>query len=499
MKNSSFLKRCLFSSLLVLGTYQVLGQPRPAQAVDPRRQFSPTQLRADLALMRTMLDESHPGFYRYTPKERFDVLFDSISQSFNRPMTQQEFYVAATPIIAAIKDGHIKYLPHLRPHWQYYYHLDQLFPLALHITGEQAWLVRDLAGTGSIPLGAEITAINGQPVAALIRRLLPAVYFADGNSQAIRYQSLSKFFPFYYGTYVGAAAVYELSYRLKDQSQVKTASVPAITLATIEKAAQESLPPKRPPIRLAYQDAHTALLTIDHFNISKKEMDVKKTLRDIFWQLHARNIRNLVIDVRGNEGGKDQWGALLYSYLADKPFRYYERLVVARKKKFSFEEHIAWVPGIFPLYRLLLTKTRDGHYTFGFKKALGLQKPQPQPFKGEVYILTDGYSFSVTAEFAAIAHYNRRATFVGRETGGGYYGNTSGFFVVAVLPHTGIEVAIPQWSYHMAVAGYPYRDRGVLPDHEVVPTIDDVLQHRDAELAFTLELIQKKKSSAARK
>jgi hypothetical protein len=491
MKMQTILKRCLFSSLFVLGTYPAPAQDSP-RPVNPHQQFSPAALREDLALMRTILDESHPGFYRYTPKERFDVLFDSIGQSFVRPMTQQEFYVAATPIIAAIKEGHIKYMPHVRPHWQYYYHLDQLFPLTLHITGEQAHLVRDLAGSGSIPPGAEITAINGQPVAALIRRLLPTVYFADGNSQAIKYQSLSKFFPFYYGTYVGASAVYDISYRLHQQAGVQTAAIPAIPLATLEKAEKENQPPKRLPIRLTYPDSSTALLSIDHFNIYKEEMDVKQTFKDIFWQLNARNIRHLIIDVRGNEGGVDKWGALLYSYLTDKPFRYYDRLLVAQKKKFSFEKHIAWVPKPFPIYRLLLTKTRDGQYTFGFKKTLKTQKPQPRPFRGQVYILTDGYSFSVTAEFAAIAHHHRRATFVGRETGGGYYGNTSGFFVVAVLPHTGIEIATPQWDYHMAVSGYPFKDRGVLPDHEVVPTIDDILRQRDAEMEFTLELIRKK-------
>jgi hypothetical protein len=48
----------------------------------------------------------------------------------------------------------------------------------------------------------------------------------------------------------------------------------------------------------------------------------------------------------------------------------------------------------------------------------------------------------------------------------------------------------------MAVSGYPFRDRGVVPDYEVVPTIDDILQQRDAEMAFTLDLIQKKMAAA---
>ena len=124
MKKINFLKRCLFSSLFLLGSFKSISQTRQSP-IDPAKQFTPAELQADLKLMRTILDESHPGFYRYTPKERFDVLFDSIGKTLNQPMTQQEFYVAATPIIAALKDGHIKYMPHVRPHWQYYYNLDQ--------------------------------------------------------------------------------------------------------------------------------------------------------------------------------------------------------------------------------------------------------------------------------------------------------------------------------------------------------------------------------------
>ncbi|QMU28633.1 S41 family peptidase [Adhaeribacter radiodurans] len=502
MKTVTFLKRCLLSSLLVFGSYKGMSQPNSSTptAAESNQQFTPAQLQADLKVMRTILEESHPGFYRYTPKARFDVLFDSIHQTLNRPMTQQEFYVAATPLIVALKDGHVKYMPHERPHWQYYYNLDKLFPLDLYFPGKEAYLVRNNAGSDNIPLGSEIIAINGEPIKNLIDKLLPTVYFADGNSQAVKYLSLTKFFPFYYGTYVGGSGTYEITYREKNNPEVKTVSIPAIDLATIQKLEKEDQPAPRLPMRLQYKENSTAILTIDNFNVYKDQMDVKKFYRDTFWQLNAKNIQNLIIDVRGNEGGIDKWGALLYSYLSDKPFRYYDEIRVAQKKKFSFTEHIAWVPKMFPVYRrFLIRKSKDGMYTFPFKKLLKTQKPQSHPFKGDVYILTDGYSFSVTSEFAAIAHSNNRATFIGRETGGGYYGNTSGFFVVAVLPNTKIELATPQWGYYMAVEDYPYPDRGILPDHEVIPTIEDILQKHDADLELTLDLIRKKKSASATK
>ena len=84
-----------------------------------------------------------------------------------------------------------------------------------------------------------------------------------------------------------------------------------------------------------------------------------------------------------------------------------------------------------------------------------------------------------------------RGQFLGEETSGGYYGNTSGMSTTATLPNTGITVSIPMLKYVMAVSRSPERARGILPDHEVVPTIRDVLDGSDPVLAKALEQIRK--------
>jgi hypothetical protein len=40
----------------------------------------------------------------------------------------------------------------------------------------------------------------------------------------------------------------------------------------------------------------------------------------------------------------------------------------------------------------------------------------------------------------------------------------------------------------MAVKELPYRDRGIMPDFTVVPTITDVIQHKDVQLAYAARL-----------
>ena len=87
-------------------------------------------------------------------------------------------------------------------------------------------------------------------------------------------------------------------------------------------------------------------------------------------------------------------------------------------------------------------------------------------------------------------HNNKKATFIGEETGGAYYGNNSGVFAIVTLPNTKLTVGIPLMAYYSNVSGYPYKDRGILPDHTVKNSVEDVLHKRDVVMEYTLELIR---------
>ena len=101
----------------------------------------------------------------------------------------------------------------------------------------------------------------------------------------------------------------------------------------------------------------------------------------------------------------------------------------------------------------------------------------------------NGGSFSTTCEFLSNLHYRKRASFVGEEAGGGYYGNTSGRFVRVILPNTKVQVIVPLRTYYLAVKdGNP--NRSILPDYEVKPSINDVLSGNDILMARAIELAQ---------
>src|SRR5205085_10183844 len=94
---------------------------------------------------------------------------------------------------------------------------------------------------------------------------------------------------------------------------------------------------------------------------------------------------------------------------------------------------------------------------------LGLQKPASPNYPGKLIVLTDGGSFSTSAEFAAMIRSHRRGTLVGEETSGSYYGSDSGLMVPLVLPNSKLELEVPLVSYWLNVRRDVLRDRGVIP------------------------------------
>ena len=113
--------------------------------------------------------------------------------------------------------------------------------------------------------------------------------------------------------------------------------------------------------------------------------------------------------------------------------------------------------------------------------------PSSYPFLGGVIVLLDGGTFSTSADVASVLHNMGRATFVGEESGGGYYGNTSGLNALIILPHSRLRLKIPMYGYWNAVSAGEH-GRGTRPDHAVERRTADVLRGVDAQWERALAL-----------
>jgi C-terminal processing protease CtpA/Prc len=111
----------------------------------------------------------------------------------------------------------------------------------------------------------------------------------------------------------------------------------------------------------------------------------------------------------------------------------------------------------------------------------------------------NGGSFSSSTEFLTLLHFYNRATLIGEEPAGGYYGNTCGRMVKLVSPNSKLELNFGVLTFYLDVSGYKYSDRGVLPDYPVAHKLNDLLAGRDKDMELALSLARASEASKERK
>lgn len=440
-------------------------------------------MKNDLMIVKQSLELKHPQLYHYTKQEEFERLFYETEQSFTHPLSIKEFYSRVSPLIVALRCGHTKWIV---PGKNQYYPFDEkdIFPLSLFFSDDKAYITKSYDSI-EVPLNAELISINGEKVSDIRDRLFSHLSFADGYSLGGKYYELNNFFPGIYSTFIGTSPHYELV--INDSGISKTLFLNGTSIDKIPGVNEQENQITGHPFKFEVLNKQTAWIDIDRFFTFKGEESYRKFLRKSFNTINEKQIMNLVIDLRGNEGGNENWGVELYRYLADSSFRYYDRISVNKKKKSDLHFKL-------PLrYRMAAIFNRKGDDSdlFVFGKGLKLQKPVANPFSGSVFLLLDGQSFSVTTEFASRAKSDKRCTIIGSETAGGYAMNSSGFFTIVNLPNSKIDLGIPLLSFQMAdLSDNNPVDRGIIPDHYVGPSISLFNDGKDHVREYILNLIE---------
>jgi hypothetical protein len=427
--------------------------------IEPSAKIEPALLKQDFTQLKDSLQNLHPGLYRYKSKAETDKLFELDYRKLDQALTEVDFFAIVSHFISNMEDGHTEcFLP--KDFINKIINGVKLFPLQPRYIGNKAYVP---CNTKDFEAGTEIIAINDEP-AERIRKQMFSLLSSDGAIETEKYVKINDGHdPFSYLYYVlyGEKADFKVTYRTADG---KTGNK---TIAANYFGKMECPPPHakiEQYLSLAYPQDGLAIMTLKTFANEYLE-STKENFTDFlatsFKALNEKKISKLVIDLRENGGGEDTNGLLLYRYLSDKPFRYYASLNSTKKQE-------------------------TGHPN------LALQKPMNDSFKGKVEFLISGKSFSGAAEFSAVAKNNNRGIFIGEETGGGYYGNTSGSKIALILPNSKIRVNIPLVKYVMAVKPVKEKDRGVIPDYIVTPTIENYINQQDVQMKLAIKLANQK-------
>lgn len=458
------------------------------------QQLQPEQLKQDFYLLQHALTEAHGGLYRFHSIAEIDNKFSIDRKSLDTPMSVYAFYGKMAKLLAFIGDGHMKIDPD--PARMSAQAKPLFFPFQVVCEGEKVFLLtNDTPADLTIRPGMELLQINGQNVAEIRRKILPCL-IGDGFITSGKNRSLQRSFSQNYWLFADTSSTFHLQVRDSigtiHEMKVQGLSNPQRSVnrsnnpinARILKI-MHAIDGNNSNYVLNFVEQGTAYLRVKAFTGDHFPQEVDSLFRII----SAQKTRTLVLDLRSNGGGMDEWGASLASHFATKPFRYMDH-IHARVLIPSFADWKAQPP--VDLKKGTKADPKGGYLVQPIlNQTLNLQQPASGPFTGRVIVLIDGGTFSAASDFCAVLHSMTRAIFVGEETGGGYYGNTSALNAILLLPNSGFRINIHLWDYWSAVKPAKLKGRGTIPDFPITQKSSDLFKGIDDAYELSLKLSNK--------
>jgi hypothetical protein len=452
-------------------------------------------LRADVAVLRRAYETLHPGLYRYNTRAEMDEAFRALEAEFQRDRTLADTYLAFSVYAAKLRCGHS---------YANFYNQskdvqDALFragrvPFHFRWLGHRMVVTRSFASEPRIRAGTEVLSINGVPVDAVLRRLM-TVARADGGNDAKRrsdlevqganrWEAFDIFFPLLFPSPAPRMALRVLT---APGERVTALEVDPLTyeqrLATMATSRDPSGGEDAPAWDLRFLDVRTACLRMPNWALYDSKWDWKAFLEQSFDRVVGQKARDLVIDLRENEGGLGVGDDLLSHLIAsDLPAEPVTRRVRYRSVPDDLVPYLDTWDRSFLDWGASAVEPSAGFFrlTKYDNDARGsVVKPRPPRFTGRVWVLVGAANSSATFEFAQAVQRNRLGTLVGQPTGGNQRGINGGAFFFLRLPRSGLELDLP------LIGQFPDGERpdaGLEPDVLVVPTVSDIAGGRDAEL-----------------
>ncbi len=434
---------------------QSIGQP-----------LSREQVLEDLNELQTELEKFHAGYTRYTYKQQLDDLFEKL-KSETAETSVLDFYKNVTLITSKIRCGHTRAsLPNEATREL---EISNTFlPFTVSILNGKLYVYRSLDPT--LQPGNEIISINNLSIPDILDMIFEH-HSSDGFIKSGKTRITEFYFHYYFHLYLANGAS---SFRIVlTNPHETTVTVSGKSWDEMEKIRHQF--PSRATMELEHFEDYSyfKIGTFGASSLKRNGFNYKSFLADSFRQLKDQNVKNLILDLRGNGGGTDEFGALLVSYLLSESFGYFERIEVTDDYK-SYGR-------IRKTEKFNLMTSHSG---------LSERYVQRNNFGGKLYLLVDGWTFSTAADVVSVIDNANRALIVGEETAGGRFGNTSGVSESLVLSNSKIRINLPMWKYTTALSEEVDDGRGVIPDVQIIPTIQQVLHGEDIALKYCLDTIR---------
>ena len=399
----------------------------------------------DFEEMVEILLKKHPQPYAFISEDSLKNLINHQYDKITDSTTMGGFLWICLEVVSAINCGHsivwsneLDKLPK-----------SMLFPMNVRYDGTKLYIIDAKKNSNKLSAGDEILAINGVNVDLLHKEIFKHLP-SDGYNKTNKQENANVYFRYMCAMFYNFPTSFIITVKLNGK------------IEEVKLKEAEDLDPTKTFLdncenNLCFDmnmESNTATITIRSFGYyGKKRTPIFKTFIDsCFYQVKENKIENLIIDLRNNGGGNPFCGSYLLQHIANKPYTYFHKSV----KRYS-----------------------------KLKKTI---HPKPNAFKNKPYILINGKCFSTTGHFCSLVKENNLGIFIGNETGGTYTCND--FSKNFTLKNTNLTFRVAR-QICKTTATTLTNKHGIIPDHYLIPDIDNILNNTDTVLNYTLRLIEK--------
>jgi len=492
---------------------------------------SVAELHKDVDFTFKKIKKLQPSLYWFITEEKLELKINSVKKSITKPLTSKEFFFVLSPLVSEIRQGHnsVGYPmdKYEKEELKEYKKTTNKFGLLSFENIEGKVIINKVYDSIQTLKNSELLKIDNFEVSDLLDKY-NGLRSSDGfNTTFIERRKgimLQSYYRIENPTLDSVTLRLSLNdsifdttfYRVKKPVEKKD-SLKELEIENLSDTAKARIKKEKKKKRVfetmrgfskltkQYTRSYKFLedSTVGYIKIRGFMNGPYQSLYDEFFaEIDTAGCSSIVIDLRDNLGGRLAEIHYLMKYLARGEFITMSDM--ESKTRIPRTKSI-WSSNNKPLMVLLKTIVTPFLYTYELvtsKKINGIvyhkmnaskpTEPFKNSFKGKIYVLINGNSFSASSIISTNLQGSERATIVGEETGGTFNGTVAGVFKPITLPNSKLHV-----QFGLGMIRAPYTESpdgfGVIPDFIILPTLEHRKKGIDTELEFVLKQIKDKK------
>lgn len=468
--------------------------------------LSVEELQEDFEVVKTAIQQVHPGLYRYNDSAEVQQHLAQLKSELMVPRTYAEAFLSFGKFAASIQCDHT-----FASLWNQEAIINALihrqadkFPFTFQWIEGRMIVLYNASEAEQLKQGTEILTIDGIPVKEILARMLPYIP-ADGATlhNKIRKAEVEGFI-FRYNAF---DALYPLLFPIKAKrlqlsiQELGNAHSSEVSVSTLKREERAEILlnrypdfPDSPEKLWSYRiiEGEIGYLQIGSFDTDNFKNNWRQTLKEAFRTFEKAKVKNLVLDIRENQGGLDDAGGELLKYMMRKPCT--SEAFEGRTRFLNFPEEVkphikTWDYWFYDLSTSRYNK-KGRYYAFPEEYSDEVYKSTSKSFKGNMFLLCSAKNVSGAFYLTRTFRTCEVGKIVGQETGGNQNGLNGGSILFLKPPNSRINIDMPIMGMF---SDKKMPNKGIEPDIKVKKTVEAVVNGVDIELETVIKHIQKQK------